>query len=108
MPRTARSEARGRVRPLNLRDAQAVADLFVGFFRRDLHGFFPQSRFEPRDPGPSLAGIKAGPRFTLVEGGTIDGPPPGGDTVEMFRAPYTAAPPPPGPPPPHHPPLIPP
>ncbi|MFO0952916.1 MAG: hypothetical protein U0835_17550 [Isosphaeraceae bacterium] len=72
----------------NLRDAQAVADLFVGFFRRDLHNFFPQSRFEPLSRGPGPAELKAGPRFSLVEGGGPDGD----DLVSMFGAPYAVGP----------------
>jgi hypothetical protein len=33
--------------PPSLRDAPAVAELFVGVFRRDLLSFYPQSRFAP-------------------------------------------------------------
>ncbi len=70
-PRFARTEE-----PLtaSLRDIQAVADLFVGFFRRDLNGFFPQIRFDPAD-SPTRTGPvdrASGPNFRLAEGATLD------------------------------------
>ena len=40
--------------PPNLRDARALAELFVGFFRRDLQAFFPQCRFESPADGATV------------------------------------------------------
>ena len=48
-----RTTARPQATAQALRDVQAVADLFVNVFRRDLIGFYPLCRFEPVDPGPS-------------------------------------------------------
>jgi hypothetical protein len=64
-----------------------IADLFVGFFRRDLHGFFPQSRFEPVSEGPARSDPASWPGFRLVEGAG-GGP----DAVEMFGVRYAIAP----------------
>jgi len=73
--------------PTNLRDAQAVADLFVGFFRRDLLGFYPQGRFEPSAPGSGAcrADHTAGPNFRLVEATHHD-------EVELFGVRYAVGP----------------
>jgi hypothetical protein len=70
-----------------LRDARALAELFVAFIRRDLQNFFPQCRFEPvgGDGGGPDAG--AGLRFRLVEGGPADG-----DRIELFGARYAVGP----------------
>ena len=53
--------------PPSLRDAPAVAELFVGVFRRDLLNFYPQSRFEPVIPGPRPDDFHSGPDFQLIE-----------------------------------------
>jgi hypothetical protein len=70
-----------------LRDAQAVAELFIGVFRRDVLGFFPRAGVEPvgPEPGPRLGG----PVFRLVEPGGGD-PEDGVEAVEveMFGARY--------------------
>jgi hypothetical protein len=56
-----------RPAPPSLRDAPAVAELFVDVFRRDLLGFYPQSRFEPVIPGARPDDVKSGPNFQLFE-----------------------------------------
>src|SRR4051794_28922364 len=56
-----------RPAPPSLRDATAVAELFVGVFRRDLLSFYPQSRFEPVNPGSRPDDVKSGPNFQLIE-----------------------------------------
>src|SRR4051794_8187026 len=56
-----------RPAPPSLRDAPAVAELFVGVFRRDLLNFYPQSRFEPLFPGIWPEDVKSGPNFQLIE-----------------------------------------
>ena len=53
--------------PHSLRKAEAVTELFVSFFRRDLLNFYPQSRLETAAPGPGPANLKAGPGFRLIE-----------------------------------------
>lgn len=82
---TATTRLHAPLPPPSLRDAQPVADLFVGFFRRDLLGFYPQSRFEPLSAGPSLANLTAGPTFQLREA-TSPGDPT--DEVELFGVRY--------------------
>ena len=49
---------------LALRDAPAVADLFLGIFERDLLAFFPGARFEPIDAGAEPE-YRAGPDFAF-------------------------------------------
>ncbi len=51
----------------NLREGTAVAELFVGVFRRDLLAFYPQSRFEPigHDGLPNT--LHPGPDFQIGE-----------------------------------------
>jgi hypothetical protein len=51
----------------NFREALAVAELFVGVFRRDLLAFYPQCRFEPASPGPARLNVHSGPDFQLIE-----------------------------------------
>ncbi len=68
-----------------LRDVQAVADLFVGVFRRDLMGFYPVCRFEPVDPRPPSGDLRAGPACRLHEDDA-------GDEVEIFGARYAVGP----------------
>src|SRR5262245_36417219 len=51
----------------SLRDALAVVELFVGVFRRDLLGFYPQSRFESLSYVPDAVNIRSGPDFQLIE-----------------------------------------
>ena len=54
--------------PPHLREAPAVAELFVGFFRRDLLGFYPGTiRSDPRPVRPARTNSGAGPGFRLVE-----------------------------------------
>src|SRR4051794_23501049 len=73
----------------SLRDALAVVELFLGVFRRDLLGFFPQSRFEPLSYVPDAIHVRSGPDFQL-----IDEPAEGGESVEirLFGVPYGFAP----------------
>ncbi len=71
--------------PPGLRDVQAVAELFVGVFRRDLSGFYPLCHFEPVDRGPASGAPRAGPNFRLVEGDR-------GDEVELFGVRYAVGP----------------
>lgn len=66
-----------------LRDAPAVAALFLGVFRRDLMAFFPQAEFEPRDDSTAPPDFRAGPGFRLVEGGAD-----GSDQVELYGVRY--------------------
>lgn len=87
MTATTRHHAPETVPAPNLRDARSLADLMVGVLRRDLQGFFPQSRFEPLTPPPSANALAAGPRFTLRE--QDDGPT---DVVEVFGARYAVGP----------------
>jgi hypothetical protein len=54
-----------------------MAELFVGFFRRDLLGFFPQARFESLAT-PGQDDIPGGPAFRFLE--QADGT----DEVEIF------------------------
>ncbi len=69
-----------------LRDAQAVGELFVGIFRRDLLAFFPQAVFEPH-PGGSEPGQRAvGPNFRLIEGDDLEA-----DLIELFGSRYRLA-----------------
>src|SRR5437764_527566 len=77
--------------PPDLRDAQAVADLFLGVFHRDLLTYFPHSRFEPVSGGSSKPDLKAGPRFRLVPATNA----PDGrstDAVEFFGVRYAIGP----------------
>jgi hypothetical protein len=62
----------------NLRDALAVAELFVSFFRRDLLAFYPQSRFETGLDGSGPYHVRSGPDFQLIEG-----PDDGEDAIEV-------------------------
>jgi hypothetical protein len=71
----------------SLREATAVAELFLGVFRRDLLGFYPQTAFTPLDDSPLDAPRAAGgPNFRLIE---LDNP---GESshleVEMFGVRY--------------------
>jgi hypothetical protein len=75
-----------RTGPAGLRDALAVAELFVGVFRRDLLTFFPQTRFEPDDEGPDPSAW-GGPNFRF-----LDGPEEGPFAVELFGARYRIVP----------------
>ncbi|MBX6313534.1 MAG: hypothetical protein IRY99_11550, partial [Isosphaeraceae bacterium] len=67
----------------SLRDATALAELFVGVFRRDLLAFFPQTAFEaiPDSFNPDYAG--RGPEFRLIEGEGDEA-----DQVELFGLRY--------------------
>lgn len=51
----------------SLRDTLAVVELFLGVFRRDLQGFYPQSHFEPVAHGEGAVHGRSGPDFQLVE-----------------------------------------
>src|SRR3954451_9743422 len=51
----------------SLRDAPAVAELFIGVFRRDVLTFYPQSRFEPVHPAARPEDVKSGPNVRLTE-----------------------------------------
>jgi hypothetical protein len=74
-----------RLHAPHLREAPAVADLFVGFFRRDLLAFYPQSilELESSDDAPFP---HDGPAFDLVE---RDGRPTG---VTLFGLSYRLEP----------------
>jgi hypothetical protein len=50
------------------RDAQAIAELYLGFFRRDLRAFFPRAEFEALD-APDTAPLTRllGPGFRLLD-----------------------------------------
>src|SRR3954447_3502627 len=78
-----------RPAPPSLRDAPAVAELFVGVFRRDLLSFYPQSRFEPLNPGARAEDVKAGPNFHLIEDSEEGDDP---LLVSMFGVRYRLAP----------------
>ncbi|MHC5544498.1 hypothetical protein ACYOEI_40225, partial [Singulisphaera rosea] len=65
----------------SLRDALAVAELFVGVFRRDLLAFYPQCGFEPVDGDRVPVKVKSGPDFHLAE--DLEDPD-GSLQVEMF------------------------
>ena len=56
-----------RPHPPHLREAPAVAELFVGFFRRDLLGFYPGASIRPETDPPGATNSGAGPGFRLVE-----------------------------------------
>jgi hypothetical protein len=77
-----------RPTPASLRDASAVAELFVGVFRRDLLAFYPQGRFEPVGPEPVRRDQVGGPAFHLVDeaedGGALH--------IEMFGNRYRVIP----------------
>ena len=64
-----------------LRDAPAVASLFLGVLSRDLNGFFPRSILERLDDAePNL---RNGPNFRLVHGTPEDG-----DRIELYGVAY--------------------
>ena len=65
-----------------LRDTRAVAELFVGVFRRDLCSFYPQAHLIPIEPDSIRLDPSSGPNFHLKEGE------PGGLTVDLFGARY--------------------
>ncbi|MEO6808054.1 MAG: hypothetical protein ABI353_02950 [Isosphaeraceae bacterium] len=55
--------------PENLRDASAVAELFIGVFRRDLLAFFPLTCVDPcQNPTSSIPYSGSGPDFHLIDG----------------------------------------
>ena len=62
-----------RIDPPSLRDAFAVAELFVGFFRRDLLVYYPQCRLDPI-PSSAPLNVRSGPNFRLLDvaGDTTD------------------------------------
>jgi len=66
----------------NLRDAQAVAELFVGVFRRDLGQFYPEAGLLADEAAPGWLDPASGPDFRLIEGE------PGGVRVELFGLRY--------------------
>lgn len=72
--------------PPGSRDGTPLAELFVGFFRRDVLAFLPHGRFEPLPGPPHPTRTPGGPEFRLVEG------PDGGDAVELFGARYALGP----------------
>jgi hypothetical protein len=59
----------------NYRERLALAELFVGVFRRDLLAFYPQCRFEPAAPGPARLDLPSGPDFQLIEADVEPGGP---------------------------------
>jgi hypothetical protein len=91
MTATTRTPVTATTTTTGLRDARAVAGLFAGFFRRDLAGFYPQSRFEPAAAGPAAADLGGGPSFRLIEVSDPDGGP-GRDEVELFGVRYVVGP----------------
>jgi len=66
-----------------LRDAPAVAELFLGVFHRDLLAFFPTVHFVPIDSS-ATPDFRAGPKFQLREN-------PQGDEVELYGLRYQLA-----------------
>jgi hypothetical protein len=80
-----------RPAPSSLREAPAVAELFLGVFRRDLLNFYPQSRFEAVDPSAPPEDVKHGPNFQLFEESVEGG---GGELLEvgMFGVRYRLLP----------------
>ncbi len=71
-----------------------LAELFVGFFRRDLQGFFPQSRFEPL-MNPATTTAAGGPIFRFFDApgdGDDDGDATTSDEVEIFGARFAIGP----------------
>lgn len=50
-----------------LRDVPAVAELFVGIFRRDLQGFFPELGFERIGPASEVVPGFGGPNFQMLD-----------------------------------------
>ena len=87
MAATTRYHAPETVPSPGLRDARALADVFVGVLRRDLQAFFPQSRFEPLTPPPHGADPGSGPRFQLIENAGGES-----DDIEVFGARYAFGP----------------
>jgi hypothetical protein len=70
----------------NLSEATAVAELFLGVFRRDLLAFYPQTTLYPLIESVDPARAAAGPNFRLIE---PDGDPAcNGLGVEMFGTHY--------------------
>lgn len=67
--------------PDGLRDAPAVAELFLGVFARDLVAFLPGARFEPVDPNAEPI-YRHGPNFRVTER-TV-----GPDVVELYGVGY--------------------
>ena len=59
-----------RPQPPSLRDAMAVAELFVGVFRRDLLAFYPQGQFERSATAPSGRVPPRGPTSSWSRGTT--------------------------------------
>ncbi len=72
-----------RPHPPHLREAPAVAELFVGFFRRDLLGFYPGATIRPETEPPASS---SGPAFRLIE---RDGRP---AAVDLFGVRYAIEP----------------
>ena len=72
----------------SLRDATALAELFVGVFRRDLLAFYPQGRFEPVLSGPIRLNTHSGPDFQLIE---AEDDPGGPLQVEIYGVRYRIA-----------------
>ena len=58
-----------RPHPPSLRDAPAVAELFLGVFRRDLLALLPPAQFERPPPAPATWSSRTGPDFRLIEAG---------------------------------------
>jgi hypothetical protein len=71
------------------REGPPVAELFVGFFRRDLQGFFPQCRFEQLSGLPAGKTLTRGPEFRLIAGTSAE--PAACDAVEIFGVRYAIA-----------------
>ena len=70
-----------------LRDALAVAELFVGVFRRDLGSFYPLAHVMTDEPAEGRLNLSDGPNFELTSG-------PGEDddlTVDLFGLRYRVA-----------------
>ncbi|MGE3820634.1 MAG: hypothetical protein AB7I30_14570 [Isosphaeraceae bacterium] len=88
---TTRYHAPEPVPPSNFRDAQALAELFVGVFRRDLQAFFPRARFEADPARPSPGDLRLGPRFRVIPAGDPRGDH-DGDEIELFGCRYGVGP----------------
>jgi hypothetical protein len=75
--------------PPSPRDAYALAELFIGIFRRDVLTFYPQSRFEAVPDASDLLNLDAGSDFQLYEGAGERGE---SVLIELFGVPHLLTP----------------
>ncbi len=81
-PGMATASATSSAMATGLRDVQAVAELFVGVFRRDLCSFYPQAQLIPIEPDSVRLDPSIGPNFHLGQDTSE------GLTVALFGARY--------------------